>query len=146
MSGSGHDNGIRYHGNADQRNGHKRNGKARSEIPRPRGALRNAQLHCAGQCHQGAPEPEIEPKAEIEEDKILLGKIANIKGEDPDLVQKLKEIVVGKAPLPGNSRQIDEDYVRLRLKQCGADLCQIKLQAPQLIEPMGERQVKCQKN
>jgi flagella basal body P-ring formation protein FlgA len=77
---------------------------------------------------------EILEKAEIEEDKILLGKIANIKGEDPDLVQKLKEIVVGKAPLPGNSRQIDEDYLKLRLKQCGTDLCQIRLQAPEIIE------------
>lgn len=77
---------------------------------------------------------EILEKAQIEEDKILLGKIANIRGEDPDLVQKLKGIVVGKAPLPGNSRKIDEDYVKLRLKQSGTDLCQIRLQSPEKIE------------
>lgn len=77
---------------------------------------------------------EISEKAEIEEDKILLGKIANIKGEDPALVQKLGKIFVGQAPLPGNSRRIDEDYVKLRLKQSGTDLCNIRLQIPETIE------------
>jgi flagella basal body P-ring formation protein FlgA len=76
---------------------------------------------------------KLSEKAEIEEDKILLGKIANISGEDPALVQKLEGIFVGQAPLPGNSRQIDEDYVKLRLKQSGTDLCNIRLQIPQRI-------------
>jgi len=73
-------------------------------------------------------------KAEIEKDRIRLGKIAGIRGEDPDLVQKLRAIVIGKAPLPGESRQIDENYIKIRLKQNGIDLSQINLQAPQKVE------------
>lgn len=77
---------------------------------------------------------QIPEEAEIEEDKIILGEIANINGEDPNLVKKLSGIVVGKAPLPGNSRRIDEDYVKLRIKQSGTDLGGIRLQVPEKIE------------
>ncbi|MBW1745592.1 MAG: flagellar basal body P-ring formation protein FlgA [Deltaproteobacteria bacterium] len=70
-------------------------------------------------------------KAEIEDDKMLLGKIAMIKGEDSELVQKLRAIVVGSAPLPGKSRRIDEHYIKIRLKQNGVDLSRIILQVPE---------------
>ena len=76
---------------------------------------------------------EISKKSEIEEEKILLGKIASIRGEDPALVQKLEGVFVGQAPLPGHSRLIDEDYVKLRLKQAGTDLCKIRLEIPETI-------------
>ncbi|MBW2359225.1 MAG: hypothetical protein JRF21_11320 [Deltaproteobacteria bacterium] len=86
---------------------------------------------------------EVLEKARIEEDRILLGKIAHIRGEDPELVHKLWAIVIGKAPLPGKSRQIDEDYVKIRLKQNGIDLSQIRLQVPEKIEV--SRSFTCQK-
>ena len=70
-------------------------------------------------------------KAEIEDDKMLLGKIAVIKGEDPELVQKLRAIVVGSVPLPGKSRRIDEHYIKIRLKQNGVDLSRIILEVPE---------------
>ncbi len=70
-------------------------------------------------------------KAEIEDDKMLLGKIAMIKGEDSELVQKLRAIVVGSAPLPGKSRRIDEHYIKIRLKQNGVDLSRIILEVPE---------------
>jgi len=70
-------------------------------------------------------------KAEIEDDKMLLGKIAVIKGEDSELVQKLRAIVVGSAPLPGKSRRIDEHYIKIRLKQNGVDLSRIILEVPE---------------
>lgn len=73
-------------------------------------------------------------KAEINSDKIILGKIANIKGGKPDLVQKLRRIVIGKAPLPGDSRRIDERYIKIRLKQNDIDLSRIILHVPQQIE------------
>ena len=69
-------------------------------------------------------------KAEIEDDKMLLGKIAVIKGEDSEFMQKLRAIVVGKSPLPGKSRQIDEHYIKIRLKQNGVDLSRIILEVP----------------
>jgi len=76
-------------------------------------------------------------KAEIEDDKILLGKIAVIKGENFEFVQKLQAIVVGRAPLPGKSRQIDEHYIKNRLKQNGIDLSRIILKVPEKNEISG---------
>ena len=40
-------------------------------------------------------------RSEIKYDRIRLGEIAEIKGEDPALLKKLRGIVIGKAPLPG---------------------------------------------
>ena len=68
---------------------------------------------------------------EIEDDKILLGKIAVIKGENPEFIQKLRAIVIGKSPLPGKSRQIDEHYIKIRLKQNSVDLSGIILDVPE---------------
>lgn len=70
---------------------------------------------------------KILERAKIEKDQIVLGKIAEVKGEDQKLIQRLRSIVIGKAPLPGKSRWIDEDYIRMRLKQGNIDLNQIKL-------------------
>jgi flagella basal body P-ring formation protein FlgA len=89
---------------------------------------------------------EISEKVETEGNEILLGKIANIRGEDPALVQKLEGIYVGQAPLPGNSRLIDEEYVKLRLKQSGTDLDNIRLQVPKIIEvSRGSMEIPCEK-
>ena len=73
-------------------------------------------------------------RSEVKYDKIRLGEIAQIKGEDPALLKKLKDIVIGKAPLPGKSRRIDEDCIRIRLKQNGIDLSQIRLRVPIKVE------------
>ena len=70
----------------------------------------------------------------VETEQILLGKIAEITGEDRNLVRKIHAIVIGKAPLPGKSRRIDEDYIKLRLKQNDINLSQIKLHIPGKIE------------
>ena len=73
-------------------------------------------------------------RSEVKYDKIRLGQIAEIKGEDPALLKKLREIVIGKAPLPGKSRRIDEDCIRIRLKRNGIDLSQIRLRVPIKVE------------
>ena len=70
-------------------------------------------------------------RAEIKGDKIQLGKIATISGGDSELIKKLRAIVISKAPLPGKSRMIDEDYIKIRLKQNDIDLSQIRLLAPE---------------
>lgn len=69
-------------------------------------------------------------KAEIDGDVIHLGQIARIRGDDPALIQRLERIVIARAPLPGKSRPINENYIRLRLKQEKIDLSQIRLEAP----------------
>ncbi len=77
---------------------------------------------------------QVFKKAGIDKDKILLGEIAKIDGQDHRLVQKLNSIVLGKAPLPGKSRRIDGRHIKVRLKQSGIDLTRITLKSPAQIE------------
>ncbi len=73
-------------------------------------------------------------KTTVEKDEILLGKIAGIEGEDHVLIRKLKNVVIGRAPLPGKSRYIGRDYIKLRLKQNDIDLPRLALQIPEKIK------------
>ena len=73
-------------------------------------------------------------KAEINRDVIDLGQITKISGDDQALVQRLKKIKISRAPLPGKSRRLNENYILLRLKQEKIDLSQIRLDIPKGIE------------
>ncbi len=70
-------------------------------------------------------------QVEIVNDKVLLGKIADINGADPELVKKLRSIVIARAPMPGKSIRIDENYINRRLKQNNIDLSEIILKVPE---------------
>ena len=72
----------------------------------------------------------ILPTVQISEEDILLGKIAEIDSPDSLLIQKLNNIVVARAPLPGGSRTLREQVIRRRLKQNGIDPSQLALQIP----------------
>ena len=67
------------------------------------------------------------PHAKVDNDPVLLGDIAVIRGEDAAFAADLQTIVVGRAPLPGKSRQIDAAYVALRLKQNNISMDRIVL-------------------
>ena len=67
---------------------------------------------------------------QIDEETILLGHIAKIEGNDPQMTQKLSGIVVGRAPLPGHSRKLDGARIKTRLKQNRIDLTQLVLDLP----------------
>jgi flagellar basal body P-ring formation protein FlgA len=69
-------------------------------------------------------------RVEVEADQIQLGKIARIDGDDAGLVRELEALVIGRSPLPGKSRSLDDGAILLRLKQCGIDLARIELQIP----------------
>ena len=73
-------------------------------------------------------------KVEINAATISLGEIARINGADRQLVQRLKEVDIGKAPLPGRSRVIEIDYIRLRLKQNGFSSEDFDLQSSSPVE------------
>ncbi len=75
-------------------------------------------------------------KAEVAEERIYLGKISAVTGKDITGVRKLKGVVLGRAPLPGDIRRIDAGYIRLRLKQENVDLKRVTLQVPDSIEVM----------
>ena len=73
-------------------------------------------------------------KAETDGDVIYLGQIAEVRGDDPVLVQKAKQTVISSAPLPGKSRQLNENYILLRLKQEKIDLSKVRLDVPKEIK------------
>jgi len=55
----------------------------------------------------------------VDADTIRLSDIATIDGSVSLTLPDIGETVVGAAPLPGHTRFIDLDYVRIRLKQAG---------------------------
>ncbi|MFO7707957.1 MAG: flagellar basal body P-ring formation chaperone FlgA [Desulfobacterales bacterium] len=69
-------------------------------------------------------------RVEVESDQIFLGAIARIDGDDAGRVRELQELVVGRAPLPGKSRVIDEASIRMRLRQSGFEPDGVDLQVP----------------
>ena len=76
----------------------------------------------------------VSGNSEINREEIRLGDISQITGDDPRMVGDLRRIVIGRAPLPGTSRRIDEGNIMLRLKQKGIDSSQIKLEVPERVE------------
>ena len=64
----------------------------------------------------------LKERVESNDADILLGQIATIEGADTRFNQRLKDILIAKAPLPGDTRQIDPNLVQKRLKQHHIDL------------------------
>jgi flagella basal body P-ring formation protein FlgA len=56
--------------------------------------------------------------------------MATIEGSDVRFNQRLKNIVIGKAPLPGGSHRFDLNDLQKRLKQHHIDLATVIIQAP----------------
>jgi len=69
-------------------------------------------------------------QVEVEDDEVVLGQLAEIAGADAALNDQLKDIVVGRAPLPGNSRTVSRDYIALRVRQSGIDPDAILMNVP----------------
>lgn len=84
-----------------------------------------------GTCASDSTRISVLSNIEINDEDILLGSIASIDGQDPLLIQKLKEIVISRAPLPGESRVLERNIFNLRLKQNGIDLSRLILHMPE---------------
>jgi flagella basal body P-ring formation protein FlgA len=85
----------------------------------------------------GAARPavvRVHDRVEIDGDEVLLGQIAVIEGSDTQWSRQLKNIVIGRAPLPGKTRQYDRRYLEMRLKQHHVDLSAVVLEVPQHVE------------
>lgn len=72
-------------------------------------------------------------KAQIAGEEVLLSDIARITGSDSLLNQKLSDIIVGRAPLPGDSRRIERGAIHTRLKQNRIDPADLVLEMPDAI-------------
>ncbi len=64
---------------------------------------------------------------------IRLGDVAEIQGSDAAFVDRLREVEIGRAPLPGLSRTLDLPYLKSRLRLQQIDLGLLVLDAPAVI-------------
>ncbi|MGD8880351.1 MAG: flagellar basal body P-ring formation chaperone FlgA [Desulfobacterales bacterium] len=76
----------------------------------------------------------VRDQVEIDDDEVLLGQIASIESSDTQFVQRLKHIVIGKAPLPGRTRQYEQRHLKMRLKQHHVDLGAIHLEGSRYVK------------
>ena len=76
----------------------------------------------------------IKARIEVDSVDILLGQIATFEGNDAQFIQQLKNIMIGKAPLPGNARSLDLNLLQKRLKQHQIDLATVVVDAPSKVE------------
>ena len=75
----------------------------------------------------------VRDQVEIENDEVLLGQIASIESSDTRLARRLKAIVIGRAPLPGKTRQYDQRDLEKRLAQHRVDPSSVNLVVPQRV-------------
>ena len=67
------------------------------------------------------------PKATVDEENILLGRIAEITGGEAGQAETAGQIDLGRAPLPGQSVILRRNQVEARLKQNGIDPTQCRI-------------------
>jgi flagella basal body P-ring formation protein FlgA len=72
--------------------------------------------------------------AKVRSEKIMLGEVSQISGEDPLLIDTLKSIVIGKSPLPGGVKEIRAHTILSRVEHSDVDLSQVNLNLPEKIE------------
>ncbi len=66
----------------------------------------------------------------VDGERLYLGKIAKIEGDDPGMIDKLASLDLGRAPLPGRTREFEE-YIFMRyLRQNGFDPDELVLEIP----------------
>lgn len=74
---------------------------------------------------------EVAGHSTVEGDRIALGQIARIEGSDRDLAARLETVPLGQSPLPGDSRNLTETDLLLRLRQSGIEATSIRLLFPE---------------
>jgi flagellar basal body P-ring formation protein FlgA len=72
----------------------------------------------------------VSQKSEVNRDRFYLGDISVMNGSDPGLIHRLKDVLLGRCPLPGQSRRIDEGRIWVRLKQFDIDTSRVRLNVP----------------
>lgn len=59
----------------------------------------------------------LDANAAVSGDTILLGEIARVESDDPELKRHLEALTVGRAALPGEIRHVNVGTLRLRMRQ-----------------------------
>ncbi|NLC55380.1 MAG: flagellar basal body P-ring formation protein FlgA [Armatimonadetes bacterium] len=81
-------------------------------------------------------EAVLQPEVTVRGTQIRLGDLGVLRG-DEQLAAQAREIVVGQAPLPGHTRDLDPNYIRIRLRQHGMDPEAITIVAPPRVRVHG---------
>ncbi len=81
---------------------------------------------------------KVPERAKVNSKLISLGEIADIKGEDSQLVEALKSIILGRAPQPGEMREISTHYIGMKIRQNNIDPTTLTLVLPEKIEVLRE--------
>ena len=77
-------------------------------------------------------------QAKVRSKIVRLGEISKIKGEDAQLVEALKSVMLGKAPQPGEIREISGHYIEAKIRQNDIDSTNLMLNLPEKIEVVRE--------
>lgn len=77
-----------------------------------------------------AVEIDIPAQVQVRGEQILLGEISQISGENKEIIENIKTIELAKSPLPGYSKKLSRELIRLILKNKGYDLKDIELDIP----------------
>ena len=77
----------------------------------------------------------IEGKQEVlvQRPEITIGDVAEVRGDDPQMVAKIRNIVIGQSPPAGEERILSGGYITTRLKQYGFHLQELLIQVPEKI-------------
>jgi len=68
---------------------------------------------------------EIKDKVTLPEKQIIMGDIAYVSCNNPSLLERINNILIGNTPWPGNVRKIERDILNARLMDEGIDLNEV---------------------
>jgi flagella basal body P-ring formation protein FlgA len=69
---------------------------------------------------------------------ITLGKIADIQGDDQELLDQLAAVKLGKAPAAGERKEISGRSIETKISRIGADSAAVTLHLPETVEVMAD--------
>ena len=69
---------------------------------------------------------------------ITLGKIADIQGDDQELIEKLEAVKLGKAPAAGEMKEISGHSIETKISRIGVDSETVELHLPETVEVMAD--------
>ncbi len=75
----------------------------------------------------------VNPASHVSGDKILLGDIAKLSGDDADLIEKVRDVYIAKTPRPGKEVRLTKSFLTSRISAHRIDLDAVDISAPEQI-------------
>ncbi len=92
-------------------------------------------IYCFSQSYPEAPKLTINLQTEviIPGPYIKLGDISQISLSDSSLAKKLSSLILSKAAVPGEAKEITISLIKKRIREVGLELSQINFKGPRVI-------------